>query len=134
MTGTARVKRYSQRNQLERLHIEPISQAAAEQRKGRCGRIAAGVCVRLYAEEDFASRPQFADPEIMRSSLGGVILRMLALRLGDVEKFPFVEAPNARAIGDGYRRLVEIGAVSARSTASAESQKRLPTATILIFS
>jgi len=112
-TGTARVKRYVQRNQLERLHIEPVSRAAAEQRKGRCGRVGPGVCVRLYSEEDYAARAPFTDPEILRSSLAGVILRMLSLKLGDVEKFPFVEAPNARAIGDGYRRLSELGAVSA---------------------
>ena len=108
-TGTARVKRYVQRNQLERLHIESISQAAAEPRKGRCGRV--GVCIRLYSEEDFNSRAKFTDPEILRSSLAGVILRMLSLRLGEVEQFPFVEAPNARAIGDGYRRLSELGAI-----------------------
>jgi ATP-dependent helicase HrpA len=107
-TGTARTKRYSPRNQLERLHIEPISQAAADQRKGRCGRVGPGICVRLYGENDFIARPAFSDPEILRSSLAGVILRMLSLRLGDVEKFPFVEAPNARAIGDGYRRLSEL--------------------------
>ncbi len=127
-TGTARVKRYSQRNQLERLHIEPIAQAAAEQRKGRCGRVGPGICVRLYGEEDFASRPRFADPEIMRSSLGGVILRMLALKLGDVEKFPFVEAPNARAIGDGYRRLAELGAIDdeRRLTDTGRMMARVP--------
>jgi len=110
-TGTARVKRYSPRNQLERLHIEPISQAAADQRKGRCGRVGPGVCVRLYGEDDFASRPQYSDPEILRSSLAGVILRMLSLKLGEVEKFPFVEAPNPRAISDGWRRLAELQAV-----------------------
>ncbi|HSM99522.1 MAG TPA: ATP-dependent RNA helicase HrpA [Rudaea sp.] len=110
-TGTARIKRYSPRNQLERLHVEPISQAAADQRKGRCGRVGPGVCVRLYAEDDFAGRPQYSDPEILRSSLAGVILRMLSLKLGEVEKFPFVEAPNARAVGDGWRRLGELQAV-----------------------
>jgi ATP-dependent helicase HrpA len=110
-TGQARVKRYSQRGQLERLHIEPISQAAADQRKGRCGRIAAGICFRLYAEDDFAERPRYTDPEILRTSLAGVILRMLSLKLGDVADFPFVEAPHERAIGDGYRRLIEIGAI-----------------------
>ncbi|MGH8042401.1 MAG: ATP-dependent RNA helicase HrpA [Rudaea sp.] len=110
-TGTARVKRYSPRNQLERLHIEPIAQSAAEQRKGRCGRVGSGICIRLYSEEDFATRPLYADPEILRSSLAGTILRMLDLKLGDVEKFPFVETPDARAIGDGYRRLAELGAV-----------------------
>ncbi|MBS0569928.1 MAG: ATP-dependent RNA helicase HrpA [Proteobacteria bacterium] len=118
-TGTARVKRYSPRNQLERLHIEPIAQAAADQRKGRCGRVGPGVCVRLYGEDDFNSRPHYSDPEILRSSLAGVILRMLSLNLGEVEKFPFVEAPNARAIGDGWRRLTELGAVSM----TAEDQK-----------
>jgi ATP-dependent helicase HrpA len=110
-TGQARVKRYSQRGQLERLHIEPISRAAADQRKGRCGRIAAGICYRLYGEDDFAERPAYTDPEILRTSLAGVILRMLSLRLGDVADFPFVEAPHERAIGDGYRRLIEIGAI-----------------------
>ncbi|MBN8888320.1 MAG: ATP-dependent RNA helicase HrpA [Rudaea sp.] len=117
-TGTARVKRYLPRSQLERLHIEPISQAAAEQRKGRCGRVGPGVCLRLYAEDDFTARPKYSDPEILRSSLAGVILRMLSLKLGEVEKFPFVEAPNPRAIGDGWRRLVELGAV--RATAEDE--------------
>jgi ATP-dependent helicase HrpA len=110
-TGTARVKRYSQRGQLDRLHIEPISQAAADQRKGRCGRVSAGVCFRLYAEEDYANRPRYTDPEILRSSLAGVILRMLSLKLGDVAEFPFVDAPGERSIGDGYRRLIEIGAI-----------------------
>ena len=116
-TGTARVKRYMARSQLERLHVEPISQAAADQRKGRCGRIGPGICIRLYSEEDFASRPRYSDPEILRSSLAGVILRMLSLKLGDVEKFPFIEAPGSRAIGDGYRRLTELGAI--------DDQKRL---------
>jgi ATP-dependent helicase HrpA len=110
-TGTARVKRYLPRSQLERLHIEPISQAAAEQRKGRCGRVGPGVCLRLYSEDDFNARPKYSDPEILRSSLAGVILRMLSLKLGEVENFPFVEAPNPRAIGDGWRRLAELGAV-----------------------
>ena len=112
-SGSARVKRYSPRNQLERLHIEPVSQAAAEQRKGRCGRVGPGICYRLYDEDDFAQRPRYTDPEILRSSLAGVILRMLALKLGDPADFPFVEAPSERAIGDGYRRLAEIGAVDA---------------------
>lgn len=110
-TGTARVKRYSQRGQLERLHVEPVSQAAADQRKGRCGRVGAGICYRLYSEDDFAERPRYTDPEILRTSLAGVILRMLSLKLGEVTDFPFVEAPPERAIGDGYRRLIEIGAI-----------------------
>jgi ATP-dependent helicase HrpA len=114
-TGTARVKRYSQRSQLERLHIEPISQAAADQRKGRCGRIGPGICYRLYAEDDYAQRPRYTEPEILRTSLSGVILRMMSLGLGDVSAFPFVEAPTDRAIGDGYRRLVEIGAIEETS-------------------
>jgi ATP-dependent helicase HrpA len=122
-TGNARIKRYLQRSQLERLHIEPIAQAAAEQRKGRCGRVGPGVCIRLYSEEDFNARARYTDPEILRSSLAGVILRMLSLRLGDVEDFPFVEMPNTRAIGDGYRRLAELGAVSVRSSVSAEDRE-----------
>lgn len=110
--GTARIKRYSQRNQMDRLHIEPISQAAANQRKGRCGRIAAGICVRLYSESDYQTRLPYSEPEILRSSLAGVILRMLSLKLGDVEKFPFVETPPQRAISDGYRKLEELGALN----------------------
>jgi ATP-dependent helicase HrpA len=100
-TGTARVKRYSQRSQLERLHVEPISQAAANQRKGRCGRVGPGICYRLYDEADFVSRPAFTDPELLRSSLANVILRMLALQLGDVDAFPFLEAPEPRGVLDG---------------------------------
>ena len=111
-TGTARVKRYNPRTQLERLHVEPVSQAAADQRKGRCGRVGPGVCYRLYDEDDYANRPRYTDPEILRSSLAGVILRMLALKLGDPAQFPFVEAPQERAIGDGYRRLAELGAIA----------------------
>ncbi|MEO7065300.1 MAG: ATP-dependent RNA helicase HrpA [Rhodanobacter sp.] len=110
-TGTARVKRYSQRSQLERLHVEPVSQAAADQRKGRCGRVGPGICYRLYDEADYASRPAFTDPELLRSSLANVILRMLALKLGDVEEFPFLDAPDLRVVADGYRRLAEISAV-----------------------
>jgi ATP-dependent helicase HrpA len=127
-TGTARVKRYSPRTQLERLHIEPVSQAAAEQRKGRCGRVAAGVCFRLYSEQDFQQRPRYTDPEILRSSLAGVILRMLNLKLGEVSEFPFVEAPPERAVGDGYRRLTELGAIdeSKRLTATGRIMAQLP--------
>jgi ATP-dependent helicase HrpA len=110
-TGTARVKRYSQRSQLERLHVEPVSQAAADQRKGRCGRVGPGVCYRLYDEADFASRAAFTDPELLRSSLANVILRMLALKLGEVDDFPFLEAPDPRVIADGFRRLTEISAI-----------------------
>ena len=110
-TGQARVKRYSYRNKVEQLQVEPISQAAANQRAGRCGRVADGVCVRLYGEDDFAGRPKFTDPEILRSSLAGVILRMKALKLGTVEDFPFLEAPPKKAIADGYALLDELGAV-----------------------
>ena len=109
--GTARVKRYSYRNKVEQLQIEPISQSAAKQRAGRCGRVAAGVCIRLYDEQDFMQRPAFTDPEILRSSLAAVILRMKSLRLGDVEQFPFIEPPLGRAIADGYQLLQELGAV-----------------------
>ena len=109
--GTARVKRYSFRNKVEQLMVEPISQAAANQRSGRCGRVADGICIRLFDEQDFAARPRFTDPEILRSSLAGVILRMKSLRLGVVEDFPFLEAPAGRAIADGYQLLNELGAV-----------------------
>ncbi|MBD8899646.1 ATP-dependent RNA helicase HrpA [Rhodanobacter sp. DHG33] len=112
-TGSARVKRYSQRSQLERLHVEPVSQAAADQRKGRCGRIGPGICYRLYDEADFASRNAFTDPELLRSSLANVTLRMLALKLGEVDDFPFLDAPDPRVVADGYRRLAEIGAIDA---------------------
>ncbi len=109
--GTARVKRYSFRNKVEQLMVEPISQAAANQRAGRCGRVADGICIRLYAEADFALRGAFTDPEILRSSLAGVILRMKSLHLGVVDDFPFIEPPQRRAIVDGYQLLAELGAV-----------------------
>ncbi len=109
--GTARVKRYSLRSKVEQLMVEPISQAAANQRAGRCGRVANGICIRLYDEKDYAARPRFTDPEILRSSLAGVILRMKSLHLGVVEDFPFIEAPSKRAITDGYQLLAELGAV-----------------------
>jgi ATP-dependent helicase HrpA len=109
--GDARVKRYSRRSQIERLHIEPVSQAAANQRAGRCGRVGPGICVRLYDEAEFAARPEYSDPEILRSALADVILRMLDLGLGDVESFPFIDPPDPRAVNDGWRRLAEIGAV-----------------------
>ncbi|MBP7568246.1 MAG: ATP-dependent RNA helicase HrpA, partial [Burkholderiaceae bacterium] len=109
--GTARVKRYSFRSKVEQLLVEPVSQAAANQRAGRCGRVADGICIRLYDEKDFAGRPRFTDPEILRSSLAGVILRMKSLHLGAVEEFPFIEAPSGRAIADGYQLLAELGAV-----------------------
>ena len=110
-SGLARVKRYSFRNKVEQLQVEPISQAAANQCAGRCGRVADGVCIRLYDEAGFASRPRLTDPEILRSSLAGVILRMKALRLGAVEDFPFLDAPQRRAIADGYALLGELNAV-----------------------
>ncbi len=112
--GLARVNRYSPRAKVEQLQIEKISQAAAKQRAGRCGRVSNGICVRLYSEEDFNARPEFTDPEILRSSLASVILRMAALRLGDVAEFPFIEAPSSRLIADGYLLLQELGAVDAR--------------------
>ncbi|MGB7422347.1 MAG: ATP-dependent RNA helicase HrpA [Comamonas sp.] len=114
--GTARVKRYSFRSKVEQLLVEPISQAAANQRAGRCGRVANGICIRLYDEADFTQRERFTDPEILRSSLAGVILRMKSLGLGDVVNFPFLEAPSGRAIADGYQLLQELGAVDERGT------------------
>ncbi len=127
-TGLARVKRYSYRNKVEQLQVEKISQAAARQRAGRCGRVAAGVCIRLYDEADFNARPPFTDPEILRSSLAGVILRMKSLRLTDVESFPFIEPPPAKAISDGYALLQELGALDDenRLTKVGEALAKLP--------
>lgn len=150
--GLARVKRYSPRQKLDRLHIEPVSQASAEQRKGRCGRIAPGTCIRLYSEADFVSRPAFTDPEIRRAALAGVILRMLSLGLGEsgsrpggraqrggrgrdarpdadvIADFPFVEPPDPRAVADGWQQLVELGAIDERRalTATGRTMARLP--------
>src|SRR5690606_37790035 len=109
--GTARISRYSHRLKVQRLPIEPISQASARQRAGRCGRVADGICVRLYSEEDFASRPEYTDPEILRTNLASVILQMADLRLGDVEAFPFIDPPDRRHIADGLRLLEELGAM-----------------------
>ncbi|MFD0773675.1 ATP-dependent RNA helicase HrpA [Streptomonospora algeriensis] len=109
--GTARISRYSHRTKVQRLPIERISQASANQRKGRCGRVAEGVCIRLYSEEDFLSRPEFTDPEILRTNLASVILQMASLGLGDVAAFPFVEGPDRRQIKDGVQLLQELGAL-----------------------
>lgn len=111
--GLARMNRYSVRAKVEQLQIEKISQAAAKQRAGRCGRVSNGICIRLYSEQDFDGRPEFTEPEILRSSLASVILRMAALRLGDVADFPFIEPPSTRLIADGYLLLQELGAVDA---------------------
>ncbi len=126
--GLARVKRYSYRSKVEQLQIEAVSQASANQRAGRCGRVAEGICIRLYDEADFAARPRFTDPEIQRSSLAGVILRMKSLALGAVEDFPFVEPPPKKAITDGYALLAELGAVDDANelTAIGTSLARLP--------
>ena len=126
--GLARVKRYSYRNKVEQLQVEAISQAAANQRAGRCGRVADGVCIRLYSEDDYARRERFTDPEVQRSSLAGVILRMKSLRLGDVAEFPFVEPPPGRAIADGYQLLAELNAVDDRNelTAIGDELAKLP--------
>ncbi len=110
-TGLARISRYSARAKIQRLPVEPISQASAEQRKGRCGRVAPGVCIRLYSEEDFLARPAFTEPEIQRTNLAAVILQMKLLGFGEIETFPFVDVPDTRYIKDGYRLLHEIGAV-----------------------
>ncbi len=149
--GVARVKRYSPRQKLDRLHIEPVSQASANQRAGRCGRIAPGVCIRLYSQAEFESRPAFTDPEIRRAALAGVILRMLSLGLGEIEgrgtshrkrgrkpeavaspniieDFPFLEPPDPRAIADGWQQLGELGAVDAQRglTATGRTMAKLP--------
>src|SRR5690606_21058504 len=109
-SGRARISRYSVRSKIQQLRIEPISQASANQRAGRCGRLGPGVCIRLYDEAYFKRRAEFTDPEILRSSLASVILRMKALKLEDIETFPFVEPPPARAIADGHHLLQELGA------------------------
>jgi len=110
-TGLARVKRYSARAKVEQLHVEKISQAACKQRSGRCGRISAGVCIRLFSEEDFNQRSEFTDPEILRSNLSGVILRLMSLGFGDMETFPLLDMPEQRYINDGYQVLLELGAI-----------------------
>jgi len=122
-SGLARVKRYSFRNKVEQLQVEAIAQSAANQRAGRCGRVADGVCIRLYEEDDFLQRPKFTEPEIMRSSLAAVILRMKSLHLTDVETFPFVESPQGRAIADGYQLLQELGAVDDNNELTAMGRK-----------
>ncbi|EKT57537.1 ATP-dependent RNA helicase HrpA [Providencia sneebia] len=110
-TGYARISRYSFRTKVQRLPVEPISQASANQRKGRCGRVSDGVCIRLYSEEDFLGRPEFTDPEILRTNLASVILQMTSIGLGDISAFPFVEAPDKRNIQDGVKLLEELGAI-----------------------
>lgn len=120
--GTARISRYSYRTKVQRLPIEAISQASANQRKGRCGRVQEGICIRLYSEEDFLSRPEFTDPEILRTNLASVILQMTAIGLGDIQAFPFVEAPDNRNIQDGIRLLDELGAINNKAT---DPRKRL---------
>lgn len=112
--GLVRISRYSYRSKIQRLPVEPISQASAEQRKGRCGRVAEGLCIRLFDEQDFVARPAFTDPEIRRTNLASVILSMLSLKLGDIASFPFVDPPDSRFVSDGFRLLFELGAVSER--------------------
>ncbi|USE34632.1 ATP-dependent RNA helicase HrpA [Endozoicomonas sp. SCSIO W0465] len=109
--GTARISRYSVRSKVQRLPVEAVSQASANQRKGRCGRVAEGICIRLYSEEDFLSRPEFTDPEILRTNLAAVILQMLRMGLGDIAAFPFVDPPDSKAINDGFKLLQELVAV-----------------------
>ena len=121
--GTARISRYSYRTKVQRLPIEPISQASANQRKGRCGRVSEGICIRLYSEEDFNNRPEFTDPEILRTNLASVILQMMALGLDDIEAFPFVDAPDKRHIQDGVKLLEELGAFETVQTKSGEKRR-----------
>ena len=126
-TGTARISRYSHRLKVQRLPIEPVSRASADQRAGRCGRVAPGICIRLYDEEGFGDRPAFTEPEILRTSLASVILQMTNLGLGDVAAFPFIEPPDSRSIRDGYMLLDELGALlpAAKETAAAVTDRRL---------
>jgi len=126
--GLARISRYSHRTKVQRLPIEPVSQASANQRSGRCGRVSEGTCIRLYAEEDFHNRPQFTDPEIRRTNLASVILQMMLMGLGDIENFPFIDAPDRRFINDGFRLLQELGAVDGKKRITEVGRKlaRLP--------
>ncbi|MBT8146352.1 MAG: ATP-dependent RNA helicase HrpA, partial [Gammaproteobacteria bacterium] len=127
-TGLARISRYSVQNKIQRLPIEPVSQASARQRAGRCGRVAEGVCIRLYSEQDFNARPEFTDPEIKRTNLAAVILQMLFLKLGDIAAFPFVDPPENKAVNDGYKLLFELGAIDERQqlTDIGRTMARLP--------
>ena len=127
-TGLARIKRYSPRQKIDQLRIEPVSQAAARQRAGRCGRVASGIAIRLYAEADFRERPEFTTPEILRTSLASVILRMAALDLGPIDEFPFLEPPTPRQVADGYQQLFELGAIDGerKLTKLGEELARLP--------
>ncbi|MEY3936960.1 MAG: hypothetical protein RLZZ202_1162, partial [Pseudomonadota bacterium] len=124
-SGLARVKRYSYRNKVEQLQVEPISQAAANQRAGRCGRVADGICIRLYSEADYQGRPAYTDPEILRSSLAAVILRMAALRLPNIAQFPFIDKPLGRAIVDGMQLLEELGAIESTTEPDLQGQHRV---------
>jgi len=117
--GTARISRYSKRTKVQRLPIEPVSQASADQRAGRCGRVAPGICIRLYAEDDYDARPEFTEPEILRTNLASVVLQMTAIGLGDVESFPFIEPPDRRNVADGVALLEELGALEPDRPASA---------------
>ena len=127
-TGVARISRYSVRSKIQRLPVEPVSQASANQRAGRCGRVAPGICFRLYDETDFLNRPEFTDPEILRTNLASVILQMATSGLGDIRHFPFLEAPDSRQINDGYKLLEELGAVDGkrRVTRVGRTMSRLP--------
>jgi len=125
--GTARISRYSHRTKVQRLPIEAISQASATQRSGRCGRVADGITIRLYDEDDFAARPEFTEPEILRTNLASVLLQMAALKLGDIEDFPFVEPPDRRQVRDGIALLEELGALDQdRLTKVGRQLARLP--------
>ncbi|TID13047.1 ATP-dependent helicase HrpA, partial [Avibacterium paragallinarum] len=121
--GTARISRYSYRTKVQRFPIEPISQASANQRKGRCGRVSEGICIRLYSEEDFNQRPEFTDPEILRTNLASVILQMTALGLDDINAFPFVDAPDKRHIQDGIKLLEELQAFQIVKTKHGEKRQ-----------
>ena len=123
--GTARISRYSARLKVQRLPIEPISQASADQRKGRCGRVADGIAIRLFSEENFEERPRYTDPEILRTSLAAVILQMAAIDLGDIEEFPFLDPPDRRQVRDGIALLQELGALDESGRVLTQVGRRL---------
>src|SRR5690606_719812 len=124
--GTARISRYSQRLKVQRLPIEPISQASANQRAGRCGRLADGIAIRLYSQEDFESRPEFTDPEILRTNLASVILQMTNLGLGEIDRFPFLEPPDSRQVADGVGLRTELQAIDTDGPAPRPRERVTP--------
>ena len=123
--GLARISRYSPRSRTTSLPVLPVSRSSADQRKGRCGRVENGVCIRLYTETDYESRPLFTLPEILRANLADVILKMIALKLGDIADFPFIDRPDVKSINDGFNLLLELGAIAKRQRTKGKGIRRI---------